>query len=388
MPPRKKIGKRRPANPATAALPDSEIPDLRQDLHSLLKGVGDVATLADKKETQIIPTIFTGLNRATRCGGLPVGRVITVSGPSGEGKTAFALGIALSFQRQGHFAHYVDAEGTLHKIWTIRDLGVNGEMLGYHIPLTYEETVKSIDKIIKNFTKMRDAMEINKSQALLIIVDSLTKLTPEKELEKLSEIGKGYPLRALFNTFWLDKLTPVLAKLPILFVILAHEKLMIDDQSPRKRYKTKGGDALFYDASMFFRIHTSKTLRKEIEGKRVEIGQLHDCMLEKNKLGIKREMFRFVMSNGKGGTPIGFDLAREVLEEAQLRGDNSPLIRKTGGVWHYDGFPEGKIKGDEIVVRFLSKNKLILNELIAELNEGSMGAVVAQEFYDEEVIDV
>ncbi len=373
----KKLPKKKPAKAKPKPVERSrEIPDTSDQLAVLLKDVGDVKFLSTKEEASIVRTIFPGFNRASRVSGIPLNCMTLIHGPSKGGKTAFAMGMVLSFQQAGHLVFYIDAEGTLAKGW-FEKCGGRPELLPYDVPDTYEQAVDRVNKLIKNFEKGREKGTIDKSQGLLIVVDSITKLTPEKELEKLGEVGKGYPLSALFNTVWLDKLTPKVTKLPIQFMMIAHEKRVLDSRSPVPVYKAKGGDSLIYDPSMVVRIDSAKKLKRKVKDGSVVIGQEHRGIVTKNKLGILAEQFVFVMSNGKGFCPIGFDLAREVMEEAKLRdGVKCHLTRKTGAVWHFPTFPDGKIKGDENCARFLGKNPDVLVQIVAHLDDTAIDAVV------------
>jgi len=378
---KKKLGAlRRRKKPESATLPSVEIPDVRSDLDVLLKGTG-VKLLVDKAPRVVVPTIFPGFNRATRVGGLPSG-IYCVTGPSGEGKTALGLGLIQSFQRQGHLCHFEDAEGTLDKDFA-QICDVDLDQLPYEIPETYEESHDRIAKLIKNFRNGRKSGDIHSDRCLFIVLDSITKLTPESELTK-KEIKKAYPLRALMNTLWLDKLTPVIAKEPIFFLMFAHEKEVIDEKSNVKIKKHKGGDALRYDSTLFIRVDIVKSLRAEIDGEKHTIGDLHRVIVQKNKVGIKKEQFFFVMSNGKGGTPVGFDVVRGIMEEAKLRGKNSPIVRASGGLWKHKGLPDGSIKFDSKFLAYVSKRPGLIDQMIEDLNETAMEAIVAQPMLSEE----
>lgn len=357
------------------------MPDTSAQLQVLLAGVKGVGLLHDKVEQDVVRTIFTGFNRASRVGGAPLGCMILVHGPSKGGKTAFAGGLVKSFQIGGHLAYYQDAEMTLSKTW-YEKCDIATELLPYDRPDSYEEAVSKIDKVIGNFRAGREKGEIHESQGLLIVVDSITKLTPKQELEKAAsgKVGKAFPLRALFNTIWLDKLTPVVAKLPILFCMIAHEKRVIDEQSNFKKFKPKGGDALVLDSSMVVHVDMAKklTVTRQKAGKKTStmIGQQHRAKVTKNKLGIVSEEFYFVMANGKGSAPIGFDLAREVMHEARVRdGIDCPLVYRSP-LWKCEAFPDGEIKGENKTAAFLRRNPKVLRDIVDQLNETAIEAVV------------
>lgn len=353
------------------------MPDVSDELDVLTTGMEDIVTLADKAAQVVVPTIFPGFNRAIRIGGAPTECICTLHGPSKGGKTAFALGLVVSFQLQGHMTVYIDAEHTLDKLFAVR-CGVDEDQMQYVRPQTYEETTAKVEKLIKNFKKGRDNGTIHPDRCVLFVVDSITKLVPENELKELSKVGKGYPIRALMNTVWLDRLTPMIGSLPIFFVMLAHEKVVIDAGTFEKKWRVKGGESLIYDATMAVRCKLDRIRRvtKKIGGKdkRVEVAQIHRCVIEKSKVGICHEQFYFVVANGKGEAPIGFDHAEEVMEEAKLRG-TGPLVRKSGGNWQSQYF-DSNIKGDPAVARKLRGSPMILNNIIADMNMTAVDAVV------------
>jgi RecA/RadA recombinase len=359
---------------ASAALPDNDIPDTSDQLDILDKGVGSIL-FSEKEASTIVPTVFTGFNRAIRVGGFPMNAITLIHGPSKGGKTAFCLGLIKSFQMQGHLAYFIDAEHTLDKKF-VPNCGVDPNLLKYIAPLTYEETTEKVEKIINNFRNAREKKTISKNTCLLFIVDSITKLVPEKELEELKKVGKGYPLKALMNTAWLDKLTPIVGSLPIQFVILAHEKVKIDAGMFEKKYRVKGGESLIFDSTIAIRIQIAGKKMLGSQGKRVQVATIHKGVVEKSKVGIYNEQFRFVMGMGKKGYPVGIDHAMDVLEEAKLRGKDSPLVREVGAKWTYR---DERIKGDENMVTELRENPDLLNEIITELNETSIGVEVMED---------
>lgn len=368
----------RPSGWESAALPGGAIPDINDEL-SVLTGKVDVIPFSEKEDAQIVPTVLPGFNRAIRIGGAPTNCICLVHGPSKGGKTALCLAFVLSFQLQGHFTVYVDAEHTLDKKFA-SNVGVNNDLMKYLAPLTYEETTSKVEELIANFRKGRESGKIHPNRALLFIVDSITKLVPESELEELSKVGKGYPLRALMNSVWLDRLTPIVGSLPVLFVILAHEKVKLDANQFEKKYRVKGGEALVYDSTYVVRVQAigkKKVIRKK---KSIAVGILHKAVIEKNKVGICNEQFNFVMGNGKFGYPIGIDHCSGIVEEVKLRGDTSPIIRLSGGKYQHPLLGEGiQVSSDAALIRLLRQDSELTDNLITVLNESAIDAVVEED---------
>lgn len=340
------------------------------DLDVLLEGAG-VGSLSEQPEVMVVPTEFVGLNRATRLGGVPVSCIMLVYGPSQGGKTAFILGLVKSFQRQGHMACIVDAEHTLDVPWAIScDIDPS---LPYFRPDTYQEARLKVQRIFKNFIEGRNKGRFHPDRALILVVDSVSKLVPKQEAAK-KDIDKTFPLRALFNTIWMDQITPIIHKYPILLVLVTHEKKKLEAEKWEDDKRHKGGDGLYYDSSVVVRIFTRKVIRQKDKkadkktDKKVEVGILHEGFVEKNKLGVCRENFQFIMSTGRGPVPVGFDLVREVMAEAQIRDKRSPLIRRSGGVWVYEGFPDGKLNSDPTCRAYLRDNPEVLEAVVKDMN--------------------
>lgn len=348
--------------------PKSKSKPKPSELDILLQGT-NVGLLENQPEVLVVPTRFVGLNRATGIGGVPASSVILIYGPSQGGKTAFALGLAESFQSLGHLVVYIDAEHTLDKTWAAQ-CGIDLKIFGFKRPETYEETVKEVQKVFSNFDLGRNKGQIHPSRALIVIVDSINKLVPEEELNK--KPGRGFPLRALFNTEWMDRAHITIHKLPILFCILAHEKKKMDAKKFERAERIKGGSGLYYDSTLVVQIKTRKVIRAEVKGatRKVELAHVHEGWVEKNKVGVCHEYFKFFMSTGRE-IPIGFDIVREVMDEAELRGTNSPLIRKTGAIWNYPKF-ENDIKGDIVLRNHLRENPKLLESIIEDLNSTAL----------------
>ncbi|MCK5019339.1 MAG: hypothetical protein KAS32_19925 [Candidatus Peribacteraceae bacterium] len=361
-----------------SAAQDEDIPDVSDEIELLNKNLKiKIKSLADRKEKTIVPTIFPGLNRATRVGGLPMASIMLVHGPSSEGKTVFVLGQAVSFQRQGHYVYYADAEWTLEKKFA-EELGVDIDQLQLIEPDNYEETAMEIERVIRNFKSMRMKGKISKNRCLLFIIDSITKLVPKSEMAKIKEVGKAYPLNAILNTRWLDRLTPLIGIDPVFFIMIAHEKVKLDAEQWDDKFTIKGGKALYFDSTLVCRIDERKKIKIDNPNgkKRIEIGTIHRGVIRKNKVGICNEEFSFVVSNGKGRADIGFDIPRMVIDEATLRGKDSPLSRGVGAVWKHDMLPDGQIKGDDNLLDELREDEDLLNDIIEDLNETAVDAVI------------
>jgi recombination protein RecA len=101
-------------------------------------------------------------------GGLPRGRIVEVFGPSGAGKTAFALGVAAAMQQQGALVAFFDVDHGLSPGLCTR-MGVVPERMVLGRLGCGEETFAAVDQLLD-----RRAVD-------LVIIDSVAGLVPRAE---------------------------------------------------------------------------------------------------------------------------------------------------------------------------------------------------------------
>lgn len=320
-----------------------------------------------------VPTIFSSFNRAIVLGGAPLRATWLIHGPSASGKSAFALGLVNSYTRYGHVAAYIDAEHAVSKQW-FDELGADMNAILFEQPDTFEEAVAQIDLWIANFKKAKVKGDIEPNKGFIIVIDTIHKLVPKRELDKLTtpqgsekkiteNIDKGWGrLRANLISVWIDKMTPVVGKNDITLVMIAHERDNPDtDDWFAPDYKVKGGQALIYESMVRTRVTAGSPIKIQKGGKKYIVGNTHNIAVAKNKVGYPNEVAKIFTSNGKGEAPIGFDLEREVFVEGLLRG----VIQQSGS-WYYLPSDE-KFQGDEQTITYLRDNPDAYQELFDAL---------------------
>ena len=304
--------------------------------------------------TRVVPTIFPGFNRAITCGaddrqlgGYPLGTTGVVHGPAASGKTAFLLGLGMAFQRAGGMMAFVDAERVLHIPWVWR-LGIDPERMlyfgRYHWadrtakkkledmpPLYYEDVIVEVGGWIEQHIKAVQAGQ--HVGPLLIVVDSLKKLTPRgftKSLDKKKGDVRGTALgreQAAFNTGWCAELGPKICDHDIAVVFVQHEGEGEVDNRGKVQMKLKGGQGIQYDASVILRMSFGSAtydLKAQDGQTNTSVGKKHRVTVEKNKIGPHRRgaasTFEYFISSGDGICPIGWDRPRELMNEGIRRG--------------------------------------------------------------------
>jgi RecA/RadA recombinase len=313
----KKVKKVKKGRPEKSGLLTSSVMD---ELALVSKGISGWKTMDEASQSVVVPTIFPSFNRAMQVGGAPTGCIWLLHGPWGSGKTALSVGMIKSFQEHNHLTAFVDAELAAETKRWIPALGVETGACLYYEPETYEETADSIAKTLNNFRKGKKEGKIHPDRCFCMVVDSINKLVPEDELKKLGKVGKGYPLRAIMNSSMLNFLTPIVHKEYITFIILAQESIKIDAKQFEKKYKVKGGEQMWFDSTICIRVLGAREVKiGEGDDDKYIIGHRHPYVIEKNKVGIAKDMGAFFTSTGRGEIPMGFDFARGVAEEALKR---------------------------------------------------------------------
>lgn len=328
-----------------------------------------------------VPTIFPQFDFATRVGGLPIERFSLLHGPSGGGKTYWTIGLMLSFLMRDHFAVLIDAERTTPITWLENAMGEYATHPFFFAdrPTTYEMTVQAVRHFLNTLRKLRDSGKVPETTSALIVVDSIRKLVPKDQFDRIMKAAKGAgdkaekvkdrsaQIKAAMNAAWMDEIIPILEETEAAMVVIARET-DDPDADPRVKawgggYKVGGGKALYYDASMNMRVSRLKAYGKKVGDppKLTPYGDLHRVDITKSKVSGKTEEFHakceFHISNGVW-VPAGFDRARDVLDLARS------LDIVQGLTWLK--FGSTKWQGEDQAVKKLSENPKLLAEIEAE----------------------
>ena len=330
-----------------------------------------------------VASCLLDFDRAVKVGGLPLGRIITVHGETAGGKTAMVWALIRSFVDAGHYAKYIDAEHAIDEKFATEILGrplKSVPNLGGSRPANYEETIDDVDVFLK-WMAARVEQQIKEDGrsdlACIIVVDSINKLTPKRELEKLTRgagkkagesggdaIDKGWGrLRAAFNQAWLDHLIPLLHAARCALVVIAQEREGAD-ANHWDPPNVKGGKSLLYDASLIARVMKAKPMR-DGEGKDAPTyGFQHRIRIWKSKVGHMSGRWvdsYFHLSNGLF-VPPGLDLARDALTV----GRDLDVV-KVAGSWL--SWNRRRWQGEHRAVQALAADVNTLHELVADVRK-------------------
>jgi len=275
----------------------------------------DICMMSEKHENILIPSPIPGYNRASVCGGVATGGIYSLDGANQSGKTALAIVNSYSFISRGHPVLFIDAETTADQPW-FTDLGMDISKCGYLVPESIEHCSQKVDDFIEKLKRHREDYP---DMGAMIILDSLNKLRPESEMENsVIDSERGYPIHAGQITNWFYKLTPLLYKYDIAFMVVRHDRANLDRKNPYSpAYKESGPYSLRHDNSFQIRC-TKQTAEKDtVDGREEIIGYWHEFEFKKNKDGIKGQKAEFFLSNGMGVIPKGHHRGMSALCEAR-----------------------------------------------------------------------
>jgi recombination protein RecA len=223
-------------------------------------------------------------------GGYPNARSLGIGGDSGTGKTFLCLNAVKNAQNLGYGVFYIDTEGALDRK-DFENFGINMELMNYKRIGIISEAKFFIADLIQ-------MKENNPELKLMIVVDSLTHLETNKEVEDIKkgsnaqDMGlRAKELRALFKSFTLD-----LSNLKIPLIFTSHTYSSQDQYTPKQM---SGGGGPLYAASVVMML--SKGALKD-EDNKTKTGVIVRSTPDKNRLA-KPVKIEFHISFHKGMNP-------------------------------------------------------------------------------------
>lgn len=220
--------------------------------------------------------------------GLPMGRVVLLTGDPGSGKSM----IALSMMREEDIdlIVYMDSEGGGVTEDFAKFLGIDSSKILY-------TPIDTVEDLINRMRKVIDIVEKNNSaKSVLMVVDSISMLSTEKEKDPNG--GEDMGRRAKISRSFFRQNVRKMQKLNICAVVTAHLTSNIGGYGPSQ--VVSGGSILGYVPSVevrFSRVNKDSEVEKSAKG-----GQMIKTRAEivKSRLGTygKRVTFDLDMKHG------------------------------------------------------------------------------------------
>lgn len=195
-----------------------------------------------------------------RGGGLPKGILVEAFGPSGSGKTVLLSSIAGSIQRNGGQIQFCDPEARLNKQFA-RIFGLDSTNMTYQKPNTVTEV----------FAPIRDWEPEPADGMHGVFADSLAALSTDMEMEGKDQMGMR---RAKEFSEQLRITCRELERKGFLMVCSNQVRQNLDAGAYGSKYKTPGGEALAFYASVRLRFSSTEKIKKKITVKGKELTRI------------------------------------------------------------------------------------------------------------------
>ena len=362
---------------------DDLLERLADELNKSNKEGGKVAFFLDEQEdpSTISDWVSTGSSMLDLAisnrphGGLPVGRIVELTGLEGTGKSLVCAHIVADTQRKGGKALFIDTENSeSREFW--KSLGV--DLAKSKLMYSQAETVEDIfDRIEKAITFIRkDYPDL----LLTIIVDSVAAASTKAELE--SDHGKdGFATgKSIIISKAMRKITNMIGKQKVLTVFTNQLRQNLNAMAFGDKYVVSGGKSLAYHCSVRVRLNNTGKLKK---GEEV-IGNECKAVVVKNRMGPPQRQASFDIYFDSGIADYGSWI--KVLKENNLikqGGAYYTYKKDDGSEWKFQSkdFVE-TIKTDKtlseevylkicdaVVMKYKDPNSVIVDDAVVDTDE-------------------
>jgi len=183
--------------------------------------------------------------------GVPTGRVLTLAGDPGTGKSFLAVSICREAQKKGYTPVYMDSEGAIDVDFVER-LGCDSS----NFIIKQVTTISEVSTFMANLLKKVNEQPEDEKTKLIFVLDSLGNLTSDKELtdtleaNKKRDMSKQQEIKALFRT----NMT-ALSRAHAPMIVCSH---IYRTQDLFAQTIVSGGSGINYGASLTMMLSTAK----------------------------------------------------------------------------------------------------------------------------------
>lgn len=299
---------------------------------------------------QIVDYISTGSLILNACvtgslfKGIPTGRVTTLAGEPGAGKSFLALSACREAQKQGYVPIYLDSEGA-QDIQTVTRLGIDAKKF----MIKQVNTITEVSSFIINLCSKLETIPEKDRDKVLIVLDSLGNLTSTKEAEDIKELTgkrdmtKQQEIKALFRVC----ATP-LAKLHIPFIVVSH---IYQTQDLFSKRVISGGSGINYNSSVTLMLSAAKLDGNDKENDKLaanskseltKTGVIVSATPQKSRFTIPQKVKFYIPFFKKPNQYVGLD--------QYMTWENSGIVR--GKCYNQKDFDKLKPAEQELCLQF------------------------------------
>ena len=236
---------------------------LQKEINKTQKDGSKVAFFLDEEETpwDILEWVSTGATMLDLAisnrphGGLPVGKIVELSGLEGTGKSLLCGHLIAETQKRGGHAVFFDSESAIDKNYW-KALGINVSSVNCVQFTTLEELFNRLELCIGAFRKVAS------DRLLTIFVDSIAQASIEKEMESDHGIDGYNTGKSLILGKAMRKITNLIAKQRILLVFTNQLRYNMNAGPFGDKWITPGGKALSFTCSVRLRLANLGKVKK------------------------------------------------------------------------------------------------------------------------------
>lgn len=292
----------------------------------------------ENEKYDVIETGSKSLDIATGIGGYPRGRIVEIFGAESSGKSTLSLHLIANTTNQGLKAALIDSEFSFDLTYA-EALGVNKDNLYLSQPGSLEEGLNIAKDVIES------------GEFAVVIIDSLSSMCPQKELEgDIGDYTIGIKARLIGQL--MRQITASAHKHNVLVLLIGQvrDKIGVMFGSPET---TDYGNAVKFFASMRFRI--SKNVEKDGS---VALYNKTKVQVIKNKCAAPFKTAEFLIKYG-----TGIDTYQEKIDMAI----NADIIIKKGSWSFYNDISIGQ--GIDGITKTFNDNPELQEEIFAKTYE-------------------
>ena len=211
-------------------------------------------------------------------GGLPVGRIVEITGLEQSGKSLVSAHLLAETQKQGGVAVLIDTETAVSREF-LEAIGVDVSKLLYVSADSVEQIFDMTETIIE---KVR---ETSKDKLVTIVTDSVAAASTKAELA--SDYGKdGYATdKAIIISKAMRKITNMIGRQKILLVYTNQLRQKMNAMPFGDPWTTSGGKALAFHASVRLRLKGTGQIKMKVGGQDKIVGMKVRAQVIKNRMG-------------------------------------------------------------------------------------------------------
>jgi recombination protein RecA len=211
-------------------------------------------------------------------GGLPVGRIIEITGLEASGKSLLAAHALANTQKKGGLAVYIDTENAVSREF-LEAIGIDlKEML--YVPLeTVEDIFDAVDSIVEAVRKG------SKDRIVTIVVDSVAGASTKVEMAADYDKDGWATSKAIILSKAMRKVTNFIGRerICLIFTNQLRTRLGVSFGDP---WTTSGGKAIAFHSSVRLRLKSVGQIKlKGTSGKDEILGMSTRAQVIKNRMG-------------------------------------------------------------------------------------------------------